>query len=114
MIIFIALLCVLGIASGQLLFKLSARGFQKAGSYYDLHSLFILFCAFVLYGITTLGWVWVLQKADLGRIYPLMALAFIIVPILCYFIFGESFSKQYFVGVFFIFIGVIMAVGSKN
>ena len=72
---FIAILCVLGIAGGQLLFKLSASHMHKSGSFFEPRSLMILFVALALYGITTLAWVWVLQKIELGRAYPLMALA---------------------------------------
>ena len=86
---------------------------MKAGSFYDFRSLSILFSALVLYGITTIGWVWVLQKVELGRAYPMMALAFVIVPCLSYVLLGESFNKQYFVGTAFIIFGILISVGSK-
>jgi len=110
MIYFIAILCVLGIAAGQILFKLSAAAMHKAGSFTDQRSLIILFVALALYGITTLAWVWVLQKIDLGRVYPLMALAFVLVPLASHFVFGERFHTQYFVGVGLIMVGIIIAV----
>jgi drug/metabolite transporter (DMT)-like permease len=106
----IAVLCVLGIATGQILFKLSAISMHKSGSVLSINALGILFGAFVLYGITTIAWVWVLQKIELGRAYPLMALAFAIVPIGSYFFLGEKFSYQYFLGVIFIMIGIVIAV----
>lgn len=110
MIYFIALICVIGIALGQILFKLSASALNQAGSYLDYKGLGILFAALALYGVTTLGWVWVLQKAELGRVYPLMALAFVIVPICSHFLFGEKFQPQYFWGIGLIVIGIIVAV----
>lgn len=109
---FIAILCVIGISSGQLLFKLSATTMHKANSYFDVRGLIILFIALALYGITTLAWVWVLQKIDLGRAYPLMAIAFVLVPIGSHFVFGERFQIQYFVGVTLIMAGIILAAKS--
>ncbi|KOP54957.1 4-amino-4-deoxy-L-arabinose-phospho-UDP flippase [Pseudomonas tremae] len=106
----IALICVLGIAAGQILFKLSATAMQKSGTIFDIHTLTTLFSAFALYGITTLAWVWVLQKIELGKVYPLMALAFVLVPIGSHFFFGERFQPQYFLGVAIIIIGILIAV----
>ncbi|MFJ2428957.1 EamA family transporter [Pseudomonas sp. NPDC087804] len=110
MIYFIALICVLGIAAGQILFKLSATSLQKSGSLFDLSTLTTLFFAFALYGITTIAWVWVLQKIELGKVYPLMAMAFVLVPIGSHFFFGERFQPQYFVGVAMIMAGIVLAV----
>lgn len=110
MIYFVAVLCVVGIAGGQILFKLSASALHKSGSIFDSQTLAILLSAFALYGVTTIAWVWVLQKIDLGKAYPLMAMAFILVPIGSHFVFGERFSLQYFVGVFLIVGGIVIAL----
>jgi drug/metabolite transporter (DMT)-like permease len=107
---FVALICVLGIAAGQILFKLSASTLQRTGSFFDIATLTTLFSAFALYGITTIAWVWVLQKIELGKVYPLMALAFVIVPIGSHLIFGEKFQSQYFLGVAVIIAGIIITV----
>ncbi|WP_273828215.1 MULTISPECIES: EamA family transporter [Pseudomonas] len=106
----IALICVLGIAAGQILFKLSASSLQKSGNFFDQTTLITLFFAFALYGITTIAWVWVLQKIELGKVYPLMALAFVLVPIGSHLFFGERFQPQYFVGVAIIISGIVIAV----
>lgn len=105
---FTALLCVFGISAGQILFKLSASRFNEIGSWYDQIGLGILTAALILYGATTLGWIWVLQKLELGRVYPLMALAFVLVPIGCHFFFGERFQFQYYIGVFLIISGIFI------
>jgi drug/metabolite transporter (DMT)-like permease len=110
MIYFVALLCVVGIATGQILFKLSAASLQRTGSWFDTHTLIMLFSAFALYGVTTLAWIWVLQKIELGKAYPLMALAFILVPLGSHFILGERFQWQYFVGVILIVVGIVVAL----
>jgi drug/metabolite transporter (DMT)-like permease len=109
---FVALICVVGIACGQILFKLSAISLKKTGSFFDPNTLLLLFSSFALYGIMTIAWIWVLQKADLGKVYPLMALAFVIVPIGSHLIFGERFQPQYFLGVALIMAGIIVAVRS--
>lgn len=112
MFYFIALLCVVGIAAGQILFKMSAIELHKAGSIFSVSVMIILGSAFALYGFTTIAWVWVLQKIELGKAYPLMALAFAIVPVGSYFFLGERFSHQYFIGVALIMAGIIVAVKS--
>lgn len=109
---FVALICVLGIAAGQIMFKLSAVSLKKTGSFFDPSTLLVLGCSFALYGVMTIAWIWVLQKADLGKVYPLMALAFVIVPLGSHLVFGERFQPQYFVGVALIMIGIIVAVRS--
>lgn len=110
MIYLIALVCVIGIAAGQILFKMSATALQKSGNFFDFNTLSTLFCAFALYGITTIAWVWVLQKIELGKVYPLMALAFVLVPIGSHLFFGERFQPQYFLGVAIIISGIVIAV----
>ncbi|UDQ78774.1 EamA family transporter [Erwinia rhapontici] len=106
----IAVICVLGISTGQILFKLSASAMEKAGSFFSQKAIIILFSAFVLYGLTTIAWVWVLQKIELGKAYPLMALAFVIVPIGSYFFLGEKFNTQYVAGVLCICVGIILSI----
>ncbi|QCS63255.1 4-amino-4-deoxy-L-arabinose-phospho-UDP flippase [Achromobacter denitrificans] len=106
----IAIICVVGIAIGQILFKLSAGSLQRSGSFFDMGTLTLLFSAFALYGITTIAWVWVLQKADLGKVYPLMALAFVLVPLGSHLFLGEKFQTQYFIGVAMIVMGIVIAV----
>lgn len=112
MVYLIAVLCVVGIAAGQIMFKLSASSLQRAGTFFDMKTLLILGSAFALYGLTTIAWVWVLQKIDLGKAYPLMAMAFVLVPIGSYFVLGERFQTQYFIGVLFIMFGIVLAVKS--
>lgn len=105
---FVALICVLGISIGQILFKYSALCLQRSGSIFSLATLIPLVSAFALYGVTTIAWVWVLQKIPLGRVYPFMALAFVIVPVGGYFIFSEVFSIQYVIGIVLIVVGIVV------
>ncbi len=111
MIIYVAaILCVVGLAIGQILFKISATALSESGTFFAIKPAAILFAAMCLYGITSVAWVWVLQKVELGRVYPLMALAFILVPLGSHLVFGERFQPQYFIGVAMIMIGIVVAV----
>ena len=106
----VAVLCVVGLAVGQILFKVSATSLSETGSYLALKTFTTLFVAMTLYAITSIAWVWVLQKVELGRVYPLMALAFVLVPLASHFVFGERFQPQYFIGVAMIMVGIVVAV----
>ncbi len=105
----VATLCVLGLAGGQVLFKLGA-GAITAHGLFSQQALLPLAAAVTLYGIITLGWVWTLQRIALGRVYPLMALAFIVVPLASHLALGERFSLQYFLGVGLIVAGILVIV----
>ncbi len=106
----VAVLCVLGLAIGQVLFKASAASLAQTGSFLATRTLLLLLSAMLLYGITSIAWVWVLQKVELGRVYPIMALAFVLVPLASHLVFGERFSTQYFIGVALIMAGIVIAV----
>ena len=107
-----ALLCVFGIATGQLLFKCTADSRTLSGSYLHPHTLLWLLSALLLYGVTTFGWIWTLQQGPLSRIYPWMALAFVIVPLLSAVLLGERLQATYWLGVTMIVAGVTIAVRS--
>jgi len=109
---FLAILCVVGIASGQLLFKMSAKSLQDTGSLLHPQTASIIFLALALYGLTTIAWIWVLQKLELGKAYPLMALAFVLVPVGSHFVFGERFSVQYFIGILILITGILVTTRS--
>lgn len=107
-----AFFCVIGIAIGQILFKLCANSLRLDGGTVSMHSIYLMGAAIVLYGITSIAWVLVLRHVDLGRVYPVMALAFIFVPAGSHFLLGERFHPAYFVGVLFIVAGVIITARS--
>ncbi len=108
----VAFLCVIGLAVGQILFKVSATSLTETGSFFSFKTASTLIAAMTLYAITSIAWVWVLQKIELGRVYPLMALAFVFVPLASHYVFGERFQPQYFVGVALIMVGIVVAVRS--
>jgi drug/metabolite transporter (DMT)-like permease len=109
MIYLAALCCVLGLAVGQILFKLSAVALAANGSFFAPKTALTLLSAMALYGLTSVAWVWILQKVELGRVYPLMALAFVLVPVGSHLVFGEKFQFQYYLGVALIISGIVVA-----
>ncbi|GHU35111.1 hypothetical protein AGMMS50256_29770 [Betaproteobacteria bacterium] len=108
----VAFLVILGMTIGQILFKISSTALTESGSFFALKPAMTFFAAICLYGITSMAWVWVLQRVELGRIYPLMALAFVLVPLGSHFVFGERFQLQYFLGVALIMVGIFITVKS--
>lgn len=104
----LGLACVLGIAAGQVMFKLSADAINVAGSFLALRPLLFFAATLVLYGVTSIGWVLVLRQGELGKIYPLMALAFVFVPLCSHYLFQERFSQGYFIGSALIIAGLVM------
>lgn len=103
----LGLLCVAGIAAGQIMFKMTADAMNAANSLLALRPLAFFGGTIFLYGVTSIGWVLILRHAELGKIYPLMALAFVFVPIASHFLFGERFSNGYFIGSGLIAVGLI-------
>lgn len=106
------LLSVGGISVGQLFLKLAAInlhnpkaiGIWVAG--YCLNLYFIVGVGVL--GVSTLLWIWVLRTLPLNIAYPFMALAFVIVPLLTYFVLGEPLGWKNFVGAALIIAGVVL------
>ena len=106
------MLCVCGIAAGQLLFKCTANSQAISGNYLYPRTLLWLLSALLIYGVTTFGWIWTLQQGSLSRLYPWMALAFVIVPLLSSILLGERLQTTYWLGVAMIVGGVSIAIRS--
>ena len=72
----------------------------------------MLIASLALYGITTLGWVWILRHAPLHLAYPFMGLAFLIVPTLAWAFLGEPLHWRTLAGGVLIMAGVALASAS--
>ncbi len=109
---FVALLCVTLIAAGQVLFKQTANFINSAGTINNRQVLSFGLAALSIYGIATVGWVFLLQTALLSRAYPYMALSFVIVALVSWLAFHEPMSGPYIGGLMLIVSGIfIIAVG---
>ena len=107
----VIILCVVAIASGQILFKLSAQKMRSDLAIFDLLRTPEFIAALVIYGLATLGWVTQLRKVNLSVAYPLMSLSFIIVPAASAILLREPISLRYWAGVVFIVSGLIISSG---
>lgn len=111
--IFKILMSVLGISIGQVFLKFAALnasnhgllGF-KVGKYLTVN-IYLLIGVAILGGATLL-WVWVLRTVPLSTAYPFMALAFVLVPALSYFLFNEALTWTHLLGFLLIVAGVIV------
>lgn len=105
----LTVLCVTGIACGQLLFKQAATALPPHPTAVDWLTNGWLIAALALYGLTTLGWVWILRHAPLHLAYPFMGLAFLIVPTLAWLFLGEPLHWRTLAGGALIMAGVALA-----
>ncbi len=110
--IFATLLCVTGIAAGQILFKQAALNIQNAADWQAWVFNGALIAALALYGLTTLFWIWILRHVPLYLAYPFMGLAFLIVPVLEHLVFGSALHLRTFLGGGLILLGVVIAAST--
>ena len=109
----LTLLCVFGIALGQLLFKKAAIGLPAQPDATDWLLNGWLLMALALYGVTTLLWVWILRHAPLHLAYPFMGLAFLLVPLMASVWLDEPLHWQSLVGGALILAGVWLAASGR-
>lgn len=105
----LTLLCVACISIGQLLFKQAANALPPEPQLLDWLLNGWLIASLALYGLTTLGWVWILRHAPLHLAYPFMGLAFLIVPTLAWLLMGEPLHWRTLAGGALILAGVVLA-----
>ena len=104
---------VTAIAGGQLLFKATALVWHSQRSLLSVAVLYRLVPAVAVYGVATLGWIWVLQRIPLQMAYPFMALTFVLVPIGGFFYFGERINFLYCLGVVLVIGGIVVTIFSR-
>jgi undecaprenyl phosphate-alpha-L-ara4N flippase subunit ArnE len=101
----LAAFVVTGMSCGQILFKFaSSRGMGPA----TLTSPSFL-AAVALYGLVTIGWVYFLKTVPLSRAYPVMALSYVVVPVLASAVFGEALGARYWIGMLLLVGGIVLA-----
>ncbi|MCL1962392.1 MAG: EamA family transporter [Desulfovibrionaceae bacterium] len=107
-------LCVFCIAIGQLLFKKAAAALPATLSVSALLLNGWLIASLILYGLTTLSWIWILRHAPLHLAYPFTGLAFLIVPALAWAFLGEPLHWRTLAGGLLIMAGVALASSSGS
>jgi drug/metabolite transporter (DMT)-like permease len=114
--IVLTLICVFLIGCGQILFKLAARTVEFDGMTWRTLASWLtppMVAALTIYAAATLLWVWVLRTAPLAVVYPLYALAFILVPVLAWMLFGEPITWKHGIGAALIVAGVWLIAGGS-
>jgi len=106
--LFAPLACVAVISIGQLLFKLASGLIDFRQPLAEPRGLMILGAALAIYGGATVLWVMVLKHAPLSRIYPIMALSFVLTPLGAMLVLKEPLSGGYWAGVGLILAGLIV------
>ena len=98
---------VLGVASGQLLFKQAALvGASRDSLVQAWLTNSWLWSAALAYFLSTIVWVWSLRTVPLSVAYPFMAIAFVIVPVASHLLFGEPLRTNHIVGLIAILVGL--------
>ncbi len=108
----LTLVCVLGISIGQILFKLAAGFFPKSLALGELISFALnkyFISAIVIYAFASMLWIYTLKLVPLNVAYPLMSLAFVIVPILSYFFLHEAIEYKTLVGTLVMILGLLIS-----
>jgi uncharacterized membrane protein len=111
----VTIVCALGIAGGQILFKLTADSLTSTGLSSLARELPVslpFVSAVLLYGSVTALWIWVLQGVPLTRVYPFLALSFLFVPLLSNVFLAESASVAAYVGAALIIAGIVVVTSS--
>jgi len=106
----VSLACMLGISVGQILFRVGAQRIDASRWLASIAGNLWLAIALAVYGVATLLWVHVLRTAPLSRVYPLFALAFVVVPVLEAVLLGAPLRRQAVFGGAVIVAGVAIAV----
>jgi drug/metabolite transporter (DMT)-like permease len=81
-----ALFCTV---AGQLLFRGAALAANKNATWLNLHSMSLFAIAIVSYGVMTILWANALREVSLSRAFPIMALAYLIIPLAEHQLYGQ-------------------------
>jgi len=99
------------LALGQLLFKLAAERLVLDRGIGALSVSFLsipMLVAMLVYGATTVLWVYLLHGLPLSRAYPFIALAFAFVPAMSWFAFRDPLDLRYLAGLAIMLVGLYL------
>jgi drug/metabolite transporter (DMT)-like permease len=112
MVLLLLYSCLMSV--GQIGFKYLARSMDQsvslASAIVHLPFKFWFWALGLLYFLSTLYWIWLLASIPVSIAYPFVSLALVIIPILSWYLFSETLSLQYWLGVAFIMSGVLLVV----
>jgi drug/metabolite transporter (DMT)-like permease len=107
-------------ACAQLLLKLGMKEIGTGNGMFSngVISLFqvifspLVFSGLVVYGLSTIAWLWVLSKVDLSIAYPFLGISFIFTLLFGIFLLGEALSAYKLIGTMMIVIGCFLVARS--
>jgi len=105
--------CVVLLAGGQVVLKKAAIAYVGAHSVFGTAVILPLGAGLILYATSSLLWVWLLQYVPLSRAYPYVAIAFVLVPIASWWVFGERLDARYCLGVLLIIAGIMLTLARE-
>lgn len=108
LLILSSIVFALSLGVGQLLFKMAAEDIKvrlPVSIYHAILSPWLLSALF-LYSFSTALWIWILAHSSLTKAYPFALLGAAFVPALGHFVLGEQLSVSFFIGMFFVLVGV--------
>lgn len=111
--IYIILLAVVLGAMGQVAFKVGAMRIPDNGHLLEKAvAAWPLVIGLILYGVSTLFWIYALRTVELSFAYPLLSLGYVLVFIASYFLFHETIGLLRLSGLVLILSGIILVARS--
>ncbi len=100
-------------STGQILFRKSALA--VAGNSFPMLLVALVrlpsfHVALILYGLSTILWIWLLGRYPLSIAYPFATLAIVLVPVLERIFFNQDLSRSYWFGLALIIAGAFVVV----
>lgn len=107
--IFWAIICVLAITAGQILFKRLGAEIQAGGNIFSFNVMWMALIAILLYVGATILWINLLRFVPLNKAYLFMSLSFVFVPLAGHLFLAEKFSFGAMMGTVLIVLGIFVA-----
>jgi uncharacterized membrane protein len=117
---YLVIISVIAMSGAQLLLKKGLMSIgQSPQSFGELTGFFLKACsniyvilAILLTIVTALSWMQAASKAEISRLYPFMALSYVLVAIFSMLIFKENVTILRWIGIVAICIGVFLVIKS--
>jgi drug/metabolite transporter (DMT)-like permease len=103
-VILIVLICAILGATGQIMLKIASKKFTFEPLKWVTNMPLLI--GILLYGLTSILFVWSLKFGEVSIIYPIFATSYIWVSLFAYIYLGEVFNFSKLGGVFLIVLGI--------
>jgi drug/metabolite transporter (DMT)-like permease len=98
---------------GQILFKLAANSGTHSSRIDSLFAAYLnpyFVIAITLYFGLTIFWIWLIKFVPLSKAYPIVAISFVVTPLLAQMILAENLPKDLLIGSSLIITGIYLIV----